>query len=290
MIDVTDWELIGYGEDSTLEKEELKNKEGEQYLIKYPRVFEVGSSWEDVTEKVAAQTGTLLGLDMMKVQIVFRNNRRGCLLRNFVDDYKADNAFPGAFLLQAECPDMYKKVQERTMKGTVLMEYAFEMLSNLSVWKIIKKDFIYMILFDLVIGNQDRHPYNWSLLYRGDEVMMSPLYDNGAALGFRFEDEKIEELLKDQSKRNKYYKNTKVKFGLCEKSQVKMMDLYTFLYVAFYDEVKEFNKKIENFDFNSFSHQIEENCYLSRTQKKWLNQVIVERIEVLTQLFQEREG
>lgn len=290
MIDVTDWELIGYGEDSTLEKEELKNKEGEQYLIKYPRIFEVGSSWEDVTEKVAAQTGTLIGLDMMKVQIVFRNNRRGCLLRNFVDDYKADNAFPGAFLLQAECPDMYEKVQERTMKGTVLIEYAFEMLSNLSVWKIIKKDFIYMILFDLVIGNQDRHPYNWSLLYRGDEVMMSPLYDNGAALGFRFEDEKIEELLKDQSKRNKYYKNTKVKFGLCEKSQVKMIDLYTFLYVAFYDEVKEFNKKIENFDFNSFSHQIEENCYLSRTQKKWLNQVIVERIEVLTQLFQEREG
>ncbi|MDX5323505.1 MAG: hypothetical protein LPJ96_07835 [Exiguobacterium sp.] len=135
MIDVTDWELIGYGEDSTLEKEELRNSEGELYLIKYARIFEVGSSWEDLTEEIAAHVGELLSLNMMKVQIAYRNNRRDCLLRNFVDDYKATAAYPGAFLLQGECPKQYSEIQARTLKGKLLIENAFEMISKLSYWE-----------------------------------------------------------------------------------------------------------------------------------------------------------
>lgn len=290
MIDVTDWELIGYGEDSTLEKEELRNSKGELYLIKYARVFEVGSSWEDLTEEIAAHVGELLSLNMMKVQMAYRNNRRGCLLRNFVDDYKATEAYPGAFLLQGECPNQYIEIQARTLKGESLIEHAFEMISKLSYWEKIKRDFIFMLLFDFVIGNQDRHPYNWSLLYTEEGVMMSPLYDNGASLGFRFEDDKLESYLQDEVKRKKYYRNTKVKFGLCEKDQVKMIDLYSFLHENFLLEVSDFIGRIENFDYNQFSKRLEENSCLSIAQKKWLNQVIAERNEMLVNLFREREG
>ena len=40
--DVSDWERIGYGRKSTLEKEELISPEKIHYLIKYPRQFKEG--------------------------------------------------------------------------------------------------------------------------------------------------------------------------------------------------------------------------------------------------------
>lgn len=88
--DISDWERLGYGGKSTLEKEELKSPEGLRYLLKYPRQFREGVSWEDITELIAAEIGTILGLEMMEVEIVTRNGRRGCLLRNFVERYEAE--------------------------------------------------------------------------------------------------------------------------------------------------------------------------------------------------------
>src|SRR5690625_3061236 len=97
--DVSDWEHIGHGGKSTLEKEELESPDRLKYLIKYPREFKVGVSWEDITEFIAAHIGTIYGLEMMKVEIVIRNGRRGCLLRNFVDEYKAKMYEEGGALL-----------------------------------------------------------------------------------------------------------------------------------------------------------------------------------------------
>ncbi|WP_400244574.1 hypothetical protein AB3U99_24220 [Niallia sp. JL1B1071] len=45
--DISDWELVGYGGKSTLEKEELRSPNRIDYLIKYPREFDEGVSWED---------------------------------------------------------------------------------------------------------------------------------------------------------------------------------------------------------------------------------------------------
>ena len=73
--DVSDWERIGYGRKSTLEKEELISPEKIHYLIKYPRQFKEGVSWEDITELIAAEIGAIFGLEMMDVEIVTRNGR-----------------------------------------------------------------------------------------------------------------------------------------------------------------------------------------------------------------------
>ena len=96
--DISDWERIGFGGKSTLEKEELKSPDGLKYLIKYPRTFEKGVSWEDITELITAKIGTILGLDMMKVEMVTRKGKRGCLLRNFVEEYDAMMAEEGGAL------------------------------------------------------------------------------------------------------------------------------------------------------------------------------------------------
>src|SRR5690625_4693231 len=85
--DVSDWVNIGHGGKSTLEKEELKSPVPAElkYMIKYPRESVQGTYWEDITELIAAEIGTMMELETMKVEIVTRFNRRGSLLRNFVE-------------------------------------------------------------------------------------------------------------------------------------------------------------------------------------------------------------
>lgn len=42
-----------------------------------------------------------------------------------------------------------------------------------------------MNLFDMLIGNQDRHPYNWVILFKNGEAFFGLLFDNGASMGFQ---------------------------------------------------------------------------------------------------------
>lgn len=91
------------------------------------------------------------------------------------------------------------------------------MIQKMSYWEAIKNEFIDMQVFDVFIGNQDRHPFNWMILFFDTEVKFSPLYDNGASLGFRFDDEKLDEMTSSVTKLNKYIRNTKVKAGLFER-------------------------------------------------------------------------
>ncbi|WP_241738397.1 hypothetical protein [Anoxybacillus flavithermus] len=86
-----------------------------------------------------------------------------------------------------------------------------------------------MQLFDILIGNQDRHPFNWQLLFLETGAKFSPIYDNGASLGFRFEDEKLIQMVSNPQEMNKYTEKTRVKAGIFEKKKVKAKDLLTYI-------------------------------------------------------------
>lgn len=226
MKDISHWIHIGYGGKSTLEKEELINPETEEvFIIKYPRKTKIGVSWEDITELIAAEIGKILGLQMMDVQIVLRNKRRGCLLKNFIPNgimYEE-----GGVLLRSLTE--YKTFLASDLKGFDLIHNGFKLMKKLYFWEKIRRNFIEMNIFDILIGNQDRHPFNWMVLFKSvDEVEFSTIYDNGASLGFRFDEEKLLEYINDENKLNKYMRNSKVKAGLFENKQVKSKEMLSY--------------------------------------------------------------
>lgn len=222
MIDISHWKHLGYGGKSTLEKEELSSPSPEEkkYLIKYHRQFTQGISWEDITEYIAAKIGELLGLTMMEVDIVTRNGRRGCLLTNFIEAYDADMAEEGGSLLANS--DAYLALQQSTKKNEALLEEGLAIIEKFPYWSIIKENFIETILFDILIGNQDRHTFNWMLLFKEHHVIFSPIYDNGASLGFRLDDKQLLDYLTNTHKMHKYVRQAKVKAGLFEKNRLKL--------------------------------------------------------------------
>ncbi len=287
--DVSDWEHIGYGGKSTLQKEELKSPEGLKYIIKYPRKFEVGVSWEDITELIAAKVGSILGLEMMKVEIVTRNDERGCLLRNFVDDLQAKMHEEGGVLLES-LADGYNELQESDSRNINLIEEGFNMLTQFDYWGTIKDSFIDMLLFDILIGNQDRHPYNWQILYFDSGYKFSPIYDNGASLGFRFEDEQLLENVTNIAKLDKYIRDTRVKAGMFERKKVKATDLIQYIQVNFPDELQNSVSKLIDFDTKQYQEFVQSLDLLSKAQKDWLQLVIPYRRERILDWIGKEEG
>lgn len=288
--DISEWERIGYGGKSTLEKEELKSPDGLKYLIKYPRPFIKGVSWEDITELIAAEIGTILGLEMMKVEIVTRNGRRGCLLRNFVEEYEAKMYEEGGALLPS-LVEGYVEIQESSLRNLELIEAGFQVMHAFDYWEQIKMKFIDMLFFDILIGNQDRHPFNWQILFLETGPMFSPIYDNGASLGFRFEDEQLMEMTLDLPKMNKYIKNTKVKAGMFEKKNVKAKDLLKYIQIHYPNELECSTSKLESFNMNRYKEYVHSLDIINEAQKEWLHQILpFRRQKILDWIGKEEEN
>lgn len=271
--DVSDWEHIGYGGKSTLHKEELKSPDGSKYIIKYPRKFEKGISWEDITELIAAEVGTIFGLEMMKVEIVTRNGERGCLLRNFVDEHHAKMHEEGGVLLEVLATG-YNELQESDSKNIELIDEGFTLLTQFDYWNSIKDSFIDMLLFDVLIGNQDRHPFNWQILYFDSGYKFSPIYDNGASLGFRFEDEKLRKMTESDIEISKYMRRARVKAGIFERKSVKASDLLHYMQAKFPAELLQSVTKLMDFDIVRYQEFIRSLDLLSEAQKEWLLLII----------------
>lgn len=284
--DISDWEHIGYGGKSTLEKEELKSPNDLKYIIKYPRQ---GYSWEDVTELIAAKIGSILELEMMKVEIVTRNNKRGCLLRNFVDEYDAKMHEEGGVLLES-LADGYNELQQSDLRNKDLINEGFEMLTRFDYWDTIKDVYVDMLIFDILIGNQDRHPYNWLILYFETGYNFSPIYDNGASLGFRFHDEYLREMISDPVKLDRYVRKARVKAGLFEKKHVKARDLLEYIQVNLPVEFQNSIRKLKNFNLAQYSQFIQQLDLLSEAQKDWLQLIIPYRREKILEWSGEEES
>jgi len=286
--DVSSWQHIGHGGKSTLEKEELKSPDGLKYIIKYPRKSTLGLYWEDITEFIAANIGSIMDLEMMSVEIVTRNDKRGCLLRNFVDEFKAKAHEEGGALL----PNLvkgYDQLQESPLKNIELIEAGFQVITQADFWKTIKRQFIDMLVYDVLIGNQDRHPFNWSILYFDTEIKFSPIYDNGASLGFNFNEDKLFEMNASVTKLNKYVRNTRMRAGLFERKKIKAKDLLAYLQNHYPKELDRSIQKVEDFDIEEYKQFIKSLDLLSGAQREWLQLIIPVRREKILEWIQKEE-
>lgn len=167
------------------------------------------------------------------------------------------------------------KLQESSLKGMELIDAGFKIMREFTYWKAIKSEFIDMQLFDILIGNQDRHPFNWKLLFLETGAKFSPIYDNGASLGFRFDDEKLMQMVSNPQEMNKYTEKTKVKAGIFEKKKVKAKDLLTYISRNFTDEFHQSIQKLIEFDLIRYSDFIQSlDNILSEAQKDWLLSIV----------------
>jgi hypothetical protein len=290
MQDVTDWIVSGYGENSTLEKLELLSPEYEPYIIKFPRDFSKDRvNWEDVNEVIAAKVAKLLGFSAVNAEIAYRQGRRGCLMKHFRFQMNAENGETTSSLLSAEFGEEYEEIQRGNWKNEELIHKLFNLFESFSLYSKLKDDFVYMNLYDIVIGNQDRHAHNWQVLYIDGEPVFGPLYDNGASLGWQLPESVLIDMINTETTMNKFYKKSKVKMGLDNKEspRINAKTALNYLLANYNEQCLSFVDRLEDFNYNEFEMYLDDFPLISPIRKVFLNKLIRFRMNKIITSFKE---
>src|SRR5690625_1535243 len=271
---------------STLRKEDLRSPEGTLYVMKYPRPFDGKRvNWEDVNEVIAAKIASLLNLPSVHAEIAYRHEQRGCLMIHFVKQLSADFGEVGASLLTAQFEEVYLDLQNSELPSEELVKESFQMIGEFSYFNLIKYNFIAMNLYDILIGNQDRHSYNWQILFKGEEILFAPLYDNGASLGWQLSDSYLQTMLNDERKMSAYLRKMKEKAGLLEDKfpLLKATDVLNNLITLYTIEIKEIANRMIQFDWENYFAYIDDFPLITEIRKEFLKEFIQFRMNKLIQ-------
>lgn len=290
-MDVSSWPITGYGENSTLEKFELISPDNIPYVIKFAREFENDrTNWEDLNEVIASIIAKMLGLEAVDAQMVYHKGRRACLMKHFGFQKNADSRETIASLLESSAGESYNNIWQSSLPNQERFSHLIGFFENFKYYSLLKSYYVNMNLYDALIGNQDRHGHNWQLLYRGGQVFPSPLYDNGASLGWQLNDDKLLELINDEEKMGRFFSKTLTKVGLDNKEtpKIKIVTLIHYFSKHYPEEVCEFKNKLIAFDLSAFRCYCDNLPYISETRKKFLVEFIAYRRKKLLELMELR--
>lgn len=240
--DISNWEDHPYfGTGGTRDKEVVENPDdGNLYYFKTSLKKQViDYTYEFWSEIIASEIGKALGLDILHYDVAKRGNKLGCLSKSMIDPQKE--------ALQEGYKWLTGFEEEYDIKDKEA--YTFQIIERLLTSKFPKEGFIYniikIIVFDCIIGNEDRHQENWSIvvsnklvdrnkLFRKKQTVtettysFAPIYDSGSSMGRELTDERVAKMLKDNMQLEAYIKRGKSEIHWeGEKGKQKHLDLIT---------------------------------------------------------------
>lgn len=221
---------------------------------------------------------------------------------NLVDSNVGDNftnLLEGIVFIENHYPYYDKDKLEDTYSNS---KYSIQMIQN-SLNGILEIDEFYkIVIFDILIGNSDRHHSNWAILARGivyktPEDMfdvffnysMSPLYDNGSSLCAYEDNNNIEIFFKDKMKFEALV-NTKSKSatGWEDESPIRHFELLKKIKNNAYDSTIQYIEKIKtNINEEKIDKILSEfnNNIISIDMKKLLKMYLLERRKRILRIY-----
>lgn len=173
-------------------------------------IAKVGHKWyplESISEHLLNQIGEVLGLNMAKSQLRVINGQLRFLSKYFLDRDE-ENLIHGAQIYSAclqETDDRFVQEVENENLARDLFTFQFtdESIKNMfpEQYQVIMNDLVKLLVFDAIIGNNDRHIYNWAIITHIEEKKpsrFSPIYDSARGLFWNIPESAV---------RKKFYEN-----------------------------------------------------------------------------------
>lgn len=238
--DISNWEEHRYyGTGGTRDKIVVENPEdGCLYYFKTSLKKKViDYEYEFWSEIIASEIGVALGLDVLHYDVAWKEDRLGCLSKSMIDPQKE------------ELQEGYKWLTGFDPKYDVndKSAYTFQIIERLLTTNFKRecfiKNLIEIIVFDSIIGNEDRHQENWSIIVTNkladrnivfkkrkpsSETVYSfaPIYDSGSSMGRELTDEKVLQMLTNNVQLEAYVKRGQSEIHWAgEKGKQKHLDL-----------------------------------------------------------------
>ena len=214
---------------------------------------------------------------------------------NILDDPKA-NLLEGIVFIQHSYPYYNKNKLEDSYSN---MKYSVQMIQHSLEGIISIEKFYKVIIFDILIGNSDRHHSNWAIKPKSHPVdenntikittEICPLYDNGSSLCAYEDNSDLSIFFKDKMKFEALV-NTKSKSAIGWENERpirhfdllrKIKDTSYFLTIQYIEKIKSnINENSIDIILNEF-----DNTILGEDMKKLLKMYILERRKRMLEIY-----
>lgn len=156
-------------------------------------------------EYLINRIGQVLGLEMNKVKLYRINNQIRFLSQYFLE--QNETLIHGAEICGDYLEDRALAEEIANDKTTARELFTFEFIEEAikDVFPVeseeLLKSLVYILTFDAIVGNNDRHFYNWavirSLSKSGPPPRIAPVYDSSRGLFWNFKEEKVHRYLQN---------------------------------------------------------------------------------------------
>ena len=177
--------------------------DGRLMMVKGNSITESGiAGLEPYSEVMASAIAEVLGMEhvtytLMPAQLFPEIQTKGCQVVSVCENFVQ----PGEILYHfADMADAHFLREGKRQTPEALFQYARELYGSKWLYQ--------MLIFDALIGNEDRHENNFDVLLREGTPVPPPLYDNGASLlAWVSESEMTEQALRYEFDRSKPFRS-----------------------------------------------------------------------------------
>lgn len=219
----------------TRPKRMVIDNKGNKAIFKYEGIGYM--STESCSEKLCYEIAKVLGYNCARIDLAKDDNGTlGILNYLFVDTSKEEHIDAVSYLS--------KYNNERPLFYTIsnIKKTLDDLNSDLFA------QFVKIMIFDALVGEQDRHEENWGIRKIDDKHELSPLYDNGDSLLANFKNEEFAQKYYSGIKDfDSYIKKSKTLiYKEDNKNKYKHFELIEYLNDKYHDIVQKEIKKLEN--------------------------------------------
>ena len=190
-------------------------------------IAKIGHKWypiESITEHLLNRIGELLGLNMAHSKLAILGNQLFFLSEYFLDSRQYElvhgvDIYAGFVIDKQFVEEIEEKALARTFFTFDFAQQAINKMFPNQAEQLIE-GFVKLLFFDAIVGNNDRHFYNWAVLRHIENKKsptFAPIFDTARGLFWNENEEKIMERLKHPKqldvKIEKYAQNSMPKTG-----------------------------------------------------------------------------
>lgn len=205
-------------------------------------IVKLGDKWhpsESITEHLLTRIGETLGFNMAASQLVRAEGQIRFMSRYFLEpdeqlvhgaEIFAQHLQDDEFVRQAEA----EKLDQDMLTFQVVLESVSEVFRGQDPARLLA-DYVRLLAFDALIGNNDRHHYNWGVIIdvRGKrKPEFAPIYDTARALFWNHTDTRVQSTF-NGTKRDRflarYVKGSGPKVGWDGKGRVTHFELLSLI-------------------------------------------------------------
>jgi len=196
---------------------------------------------ESIIEFMINRIGQVLGLNMNGIMLLMANGQYRFLSRYFLK--KDEKLIHGAEICGEHLGDILlaKEIAEHKNSSRELFTFEFirDAIRNVypNCFESLLQELVKMIAFDALVGNNDRHFYNWGVIDTKTKTTklptFAPIYDSARGLLWNFDDASIKHLLNVHNTKGrkliKYIDEASPRISIEENTQANHFELIDFI-------------------------------------------------------------